>query len=137
MALTVRKVPLKDLPNIWQQAEDLLKLALVDTDAEYSISEIKRFIDFGAWDLYIAEDKDGKLHGATAIAFSKTDSDCIAFILAIGGRLITREETFGQLKSQLFSQGVTRIHGIVNENVARLTEKIGFTKKAFLVELKR
>ena len=133
---TVRLVPLSEINNIWEGVESWLSPAISNTDAEYKLDDIKRFVVYGAWDLYIAEDNSGNIIGATTLAYNRFNLEYVAIITAIGGKLITKTETFDKFKDLVFASGVTRLQGIVSDSLSRLVKKIGFSKKAILVELR-
>ena len=60
----------------------------------------------------------------------------VAFITAIGGKLVSSPETFEQMSAIFKSNGATKIQGMARESVARLWKRFGFIDKATLVETK-
>jgi len=67
--------------------------------------------------------------GAMTINFFNRPNDRVAFITYIGGKHIAEQETFDQLATLCRSFGATKIEGAVNEAVARLWRRFGFTEK--------
>ena len=86
--------------------------------------------------LLVAVDEDLKVHGAATISFINYPNHRVAFITAIGGKLITGPDTFQQLCRVLGLQGATKIQGAVRPSMAKLSKKYGFSEVAALVEVK-
>jgi len=68
--------------------------------------------------------------------FSNRPNDRVAFITAIGGKLISSPETVEQLKAVLGSIGATYIEGAARESIARLWSRYGFEEKYRIVGVK-
>jgi hypothetical protein len=56
-------------------------------------------------------------------------------VTAIGGKLISSEETFEQLKTILKQRGATKIQGFGRDAIVRLWKRYGFEPKTTLVEV--
>ena len=89
----------------------------------------------GNWTLLVAVDDSG-VQGAATVSFSNRPNDRVAFINAIGGKLISSPETFEQLKAVLGSIGATYIEGAARESIARLWSRYGFEEKYRIVGVK-
>jgi hypothetical protein len=80
---------------------------------------------------------DGEtIHGAAAVEFFNRPNDRVAFITAIGGKLVSNEDTFAQLKALMLSMGATTIEGAAREAIARLWSRYGFEEKYRIVGVK-
>jgi hypothetical protein len=89
----------------------------------------------GNWTLLVAVD-DNSVHGAATVDFYNRPNDRVAFLTAIGGRLISSPETFEQLKTLLRGLGATCIEGAARESIARLWSRYGFEEKYRIVGAK-
>lgn len=86
--------------------------------------------------LYVAVD-NGRILGAATVEFANFPNDRVAFITAIGGRMIARTDLFNELADILRQQGCTKIKGEAREAVARLWhQKFGIEAPRLIVEMK-
>jgi hypothetical protein len=60
----------------------------------------------------------------------------VAFITAIGGKLISNKETFDQMKTILNKFGATKLQGYARKSVVRLWERFDFKPVNTLIEVK-
>jgi len=137
MNLTIKNIPVHFIAQMWPvlepHYEDAFKKAKV---TEYTIEQAKVFLTNGQWMALGFFDEQDVLHGAIAMSFANYPNERIAFITAIGGRLISSPETFEQLKAICRSNGATKLQGYARESVARLWNRLGFEDRAILVEAK-
>ena len=89
----------------------------------------------GQWVLLVAVDENKTIVGAGTVSFINYPLSRVAFFTAIGGRLITNEDTFEQLKALLKHRGATKIQGLVRPSMERFLEKFDFTAGNKLVEV--
>lgn len=137
MTLKVQHVPVQFVNQTWSKVEPFIKAAHEKFgDAEYTVEQIKVYLVTGEWLLLVATDEQNEIHGAATVSFINYPSDRVAFITAIGGKLVTNQDTFGQMSNLLKANGATKIQGIAKEAVARLWKRFGFADKAILVEVK-
>ena len=59
----------------------------------------------------------------------------VAFITSIGGKLISNDDTFEQLKAILKQRGATKIQGYGREAIVRLWKRYNFEPRTTLVEV--
>jgi hypothetical protein len=59
----------------------------------------------------------------------------VAFVTAIGGKLISSQETFDQLKTLLKLRGATKIQGYGRDAIVRLWKRYDFEPRNTLVEV--
>ena len=136
MTLTVRHVHTNYCAQSWPYVEEFIAAAHKFGHGDYSMDQIKMFVTMGQWVLLAAVDENEKVHGACTIAFQNYPNDRIAFITAMGGKLITSKDTFSQLKDIAKSMGATKIQGASRESAARLWKRFGLTERSIIVETK-
>jgi hypothetical protein len=112
-----------------------LAAAVEYSKGDYTLESVKVLVATGQWLLLVAVDDEG-VKGAATVAFSNRPHDRIAFITLIGGRLISNNDTFEQLKNLLRSLGATCIEGAAREAIARLWTRYGFEEKYRIVGVK-
>lgn len=136
MSLTIQYVPTERVAQSWDQVEKFLADALKHGTDDYNIDQLKAMACMGQQLLLVAVDDSMKVHGAATISFINYPNHRVAFITAVGGKLITGADTFQQLRRVLGLQGATKIQGAVRPSMAKLIKKHGFSEVAALVEVK-
>jgi len=136
MSLSVQLVPLSLVHNIWPLVEKFIEDALKWGEDDYTIEQAKVYITKGDWMLLVAVDEDDDIQGAAAVNIYNMPNARIAFVVAIGGRLISNDETYAQLCGLLKSFGATKIRGVARESIAKLWKRYGFRERYILVEAK-
>lgn len=134
MNLNVQLVPLSLIHQTWPLVETFIEDALKWGEDDYTIEQAKVYITKGEWMLLVAVDEVGAIHGAAAVNIYNMPNYRVAFVVAIGGRLISSPETYEQLCALLKSFGATRIRGVARESIARLWKRYGFKERYILVE---
>lgn len=119
MTTIVQHVNPNYVAQLWPKVEKYLGEALSYGAGEYDLSQLKvRLVD-GTQHLLIATDGE-TVKGCCVIAFENFPNDRIAFVMAIGGRLIANKDLYAQLEHWCRAQGCTKIRGAARESVARL-----------------
>jgi hypothetical protein len=118
--------------QVWPQVEGFLAEACKFGD-DYTIDQIKVFVCTGQWMLLVAVDNE-KIHGAATVNFLNMPNSRVAFITAIGGKLISSKDTVGNLFNILKQFGATKIQGAARESIARLWSRYGFKERYRIVE---
>ena len=137
MKLSIQPVATQFVNQAWPMVEEFIKSAEEKSgEVEYTADQIKVYLITGQWMLLVAADEEQKVHGAATVNFVNYPSDRVAFITAIGGKLIANEETFAQMCAILKDCGATKIQGMARESVARLWKRFGFEERSILVEAK-
>ena len=136
MTLTVKPVFTDHFHQTWPLVEDFFKTVLKVDAEEYTIDQIKGLLSQGVWLLLVAVDEQNEIHGAGTIEFINKFNDRVAFITAIGGKLINGAENYVQFKELLRTFGATYIEGAVRGSVARLWSRYGFEEKYRIVGVK-
>lgn len=120
--------------QLWPSINTMLERALEHSGGEYSAEQLRMMLVRGEQVLLIANGESG-IVGAATIAFENYPNDRIAFITAIGGRLIAKQSLFDELKEWCRQQGCTKIRGAAREAVARLWhQKFGIEERYRIVE---
>ena len=117
----------------WPLVEQYISSALEYSCGEYTTEQAKVYLASGAWTLYVAVDDAGSLRGAGAVQFNNMPNDRVAFVMAIGGKLFTSQDTWQQFVDLLKARGATRVEGAARESIARLWKRYGFEEKYRIV----
>ncbi|MBK9497419.1 MAG: hypothetical protein IPO08_23435 [Xanthomonadales bacterium] len=121
--------------SVWPRVEKMLADAIAFSGGEYSADQLKVLLVTGHQVLLIALDGDD-VAGAVTVASECYPNVTVAFITAIGGRLISDADLFSQLKAWCLQRGYTRIRGLARESVARLwRQKFKFYEISRVVEV--
>jgi N-acyl-L-homoserine lactone synthetase len=83
--------------------------------------------------MLVVAEEDGAVTGAAAVQFFNRPTSRIAFVSAFGGKGVTSEIVFAQLKDICRHYGATHIEGAVRESVARMLQRIGWAEKYRIV----
>lgn len=136
MTLTVQHVPQQFVAQTWPLVEEFIASANKYGGDDYTLDQIKMYATQGQWVLLVAADEEAKVHGAATVSFLNYPNDRVAFVTSIGGKLISNDDTFEQLKTLLRSMGATKIQGAARESIARLWKRYGFAERYVVVEVK-
>jgi hypothetical protein len=120
--LTVRYVPKEFIQGAWPSVEGMLSNALRHSAGEYNMDQLKSMLVMGVQHLLVADDGE-QVRGAATIAFENYPNDRIAFVTAIGGRMIANMEIWKQFEDWCKSNGCTKVRGFAFDSVARLWKK--------------
>jgi hypothetical protein len=112
--------------------EPFIASALEHANGDYTAEQVKVYASSGEWLILVAVEDD-VIHGAAAIQFFNRPNDRVAFIIAVGGRLVSSEETVAQLKVHCAAHGATIIEGAARPAIARLWARYKFEEKYRIV----
>jgi hypothetical protein len=141
MKLTVRSVDVNYVQQTWPLVNSYLEDALTKGNDFpewapcYNIDHVQQYVTAGQWLLLVAVDEQTQIHGACTVSFINYPLHRVAFITCIGGKLISNQETFSQLKLLLKSHGATKIQGSGREAIVRLWKRYNFEPRNTLVEV--
>lgn len=136
MSLIVQPVPVAYFHQTWPLVEKFIGDALSWGGDDYTLDQVKNLLARGDWLLVVAADETNGIHGASAINLFNMPNDRVAFVVAIGGKLISNQDTFKQFSNLLKSYGATKIQGAARESIARLWTRYGFKERYRIVEAK-
>lgn len=133
--MKIEYVPLNTVHLVWKEIEPFLASALEHGKGDYTVEQAKVYLSNGEWSALVAVE-DGQIKGAAAVHFFNRPNDRVAFIVAIGGRLVSSADTFEQLRAFCISNGATVLEGAARESIARLWTRYGFEEKYRIVGVK-
>jgi len=142
MSLLVKQILPQDISSVWDTVEPFIEDALKkgteseDYSLDYNSSHIQLYLSKGEWMLLVAVDSDGLIRGCATVAFINYPMHRVAFITAIGGKLISNKETFDQMKTILSKFGATKLQGYARKSVVRLWERFDFKPVNTLIEVR-
>ena len=136
MNLTIQPVFTAAFHQTWPLVESFLAEALKWGEDDYTAEQAKTYLAKGEWLLVVAVDEENTIHGAAAVSFNNMPNDRIAFVIAIGGKLISSQDTYAQFTALLKAHGATKIQGAARESIARLWTRYGFKERYRIVEAK-
>ena len=131
--MQIQYVPVEYIHQTWPLVEGYMASALEYSHGEYTSDQAKVYLSNGQWTLYVAVDDAGSLRGAGAVQFNNLPNDRVAFVVAIGGKLFTSQDTWQQFVDLLKARGATRVEGAARESIARLWKRYGFEEKYRIV----
>lgn len=141
MSLRIRTVDSAYVNQTWPLIEPFIAEAMEkggDFPAwaqNYTVEHIRVFVTTGTWLLLVAIDDEEKIQGACTVSFINYPMHRVAFVTAIGGKLISNQETFAQLKAILKAYGATKIQGYGRDAIVRLWSRYHFEPRNTLVEV--
>ena len=131
--MNIQQVPIQYVHAAWPKVERFIASALEYSDGEYLPEQARVFIANGQWVLFVAVDDNQEIQGAACVQFNNMPNDRVAFVVAIGGKLISSQDTWGQFTSLLKQHGATAVEGAARESIARLWTRYGFKTKYAIV----
>jgi hypothetical protein len=134
--MIVEVLPTNYCAENWHIVEPFITEAHKYSGNDYNVDQMKMFVTLGQWMLLVAYDENRVIHGAATVSFINYPNSRIAFITAIGGRLISSPDTFKQLVTIVKNAGATKIQGAARESIARLWKRYGFYERHTIVEIK-
>ena len=136
MTFKIQPVPTSNFHQTWPLVEKFLSDALKWGEDDYTVEQARAYLAKGDWLLLVAVDEENSIHGAAAVNFINMPNDRIAFIVAIGGKLISNKDTYEQMTALFKGHGATKIQGAARESIARLWTRYGFKERYRIVEAK-
>jgi hypothetical protein len=133
--MKIQHAPLEYVNQVWPKVVKFIDASIVQQDGEpdYTLDQVRTLVVTGQWVLLVVVDVDNAIKGAITVSFMNRPNHRVAFITNIGGKLIVHKHTFNQLLALLKTMGATSIEGAVNDSVARLWRRFGFTEKYKIV----
>lgn len=133
--MNIQRVDVGHVHQVWPLVEGYMASALEHSKGDYTLESVKVLLATGQWVLIVAVNEEG-VQGAATVSFSSRPHDRVAFVTLIGGKLISNDDTFEQLKNTLRMMGATCIEGAARESIARLWSRYGFEEKYRIVGVK-
>jgi hypothetical protein len=133
MSLQIQEVPFNLVNQVWPKVEGFIDAALQYSEGEYTVGDARVYVTNGAWTLVVAVDTDGAIHGAALVSYFNRPSNRVAFVTAIGGKLVSNRSTWAQFESIMRSNGATYLEGAARESIVRLWSRYGMQHKYHIV----
>ena len=131
----VRRITPEEIRLQWSTLEPLFKRALdLSKCNDYNIDDVYQYLILNQWRCYVAEE-DRTIKGAAVVSMVKYPHDVLAYVCAIGGRMLANRETSGQFFDLLKAHGANRVQGAARPSIVRLWRRIGLEEKYSIVEL--
>lgn len=135
MTLRVEEVPVEYVNIIWLKVESYIEAAVQHANGMLSVEEVKLRVTDGAWSLIVAINESDIIQGAAVVSFFNRTDNRVAYVAAIGGRMLANQHTFSQFCEILKSHGATCIEGTVRDSLMRLWERIGARKQSNYMQI--
>lgn len=133
----VQVVPTIYIQQIWDKVEKFLSDALIYSGGEYDVEHLKQYLVQGNQTLLIAVDENKSIHGAATVEWGNYPNERIAFITAIGGKMLANKEIYKQFENWIKQNGGTMVRGAARESIARLWRRaFQFEQRYIIVEKK-
>ena len=126
--MKVEYVPLEWVTRTWEGVKDYIATAVEFGKGDYTIDQIRAYVSQGHWDMLIAID-GGVIQGVATVHVYNRPNDRVALVTTAGGRMISNEETFSQVKDYAASKGATVIECAARDSASRLFKRLGFEEK--------
>ena len=130
----VRLLNVPELRLQWQHIEPMIQRALEQAKCnDYNIDDVYQYLTLNQWRCYVAEE-ERVIKGAACVAFQKYPHDTVAYVCAIGGRMLANKPTSSAFFELLKQHGADRVQGAARPAIVRLWRRIGLEEKYSIVE---
>ncbi len=139
--VTVHAVPLEFVQKTWPLARPHIVAGLQEGSGEnsanmtYNDDHVLSYLVSGNWELFVAVDENNVMRGAATISYINYPLHRVAFITAVGGKLIATQDSFTQLKNLFKARGATMIQGYGRPAIIRLWRRFDFQPRSTLLEV--
>lgn len=138
MSLKVQHVEPNYIHQVWSIVEPLLLPVFEKSSisAYYNIDNLKDYIIKGEQTLLVGVDIEGSIKGIATVQWLNYPNARIAYITAIGGKMLITKENHQELLKWVRAMGGTKIQGYARKSVARLwKQKVGYKPVHITMEL--
>ena len=136
--IKVQHVPIQYVHQTWPLVEKYIAAAFEHGDPSeplYNIHHVKGYVTSGHWLLIVAVDETNTILGAATISFSNQPLHRVAFVTAVGGRLVCNKDTVEQVKSIARQNGASILQAYGRASIVRLWRRYNFESRNTLVEV--
>lgn len=141
MNVTIKAVDTNFVHQVWPSVKFFIQSAL-DTEKDapewshnYNLDHIQQYVTSGQWLLLVALNDQGGVQGCATVSFINYPMHRVAFVTATGGKFISSQDVFAQLKAILKGYGATKIQGFGRDSIVRLWRRFNFEPRNTLVEV--
>jgi len=131
--VNIQEVPVALVNQVLPHVEDYIDNALRYSCGDYNLEEARVYLATGAWSLIVAFDEPGQFKGAAAVQYFNRPRDRVAFIIALGGRLVTNNENGNQLFDIFRANGATSVEAGARDEILRLWKRYGLERKYSII----
>ena len=129
MELKIQEVALEHVNLVWDHIERYIEEALGYSCGDYCARDARVLTTNGTWNIIVASDDTGKIHGAAVVSYFNRPEYRVAFVIAIGGKLIANRAAVRQFEEILRARGATYLEGAGRDSIVRLWFRYGLEKK--------
>ena len=137
MNLTVRPVDVEHIHRVWPLVEhyiiDALNKGVTEEARNYNAEHVRVFVTNGTWLLIVVTDENNEIHGCATVSFLNYPLHRVAFITALGGRLVTSQENAAQLFEIFRANGAMTVEAAARDDILRLWKKYGLELKYHII----
>lgn len=126
--MKIQHVALEYVNQVWPQVAYFIEVAL-DYQDDYTLEHAQVYVSNGTWALFVAVNDEDDVVGAATVQFYNRPSDRVAFVVTMGGKLITGQQTYAQFTDLLKAFGATYIECASRESATRLWQRFGLKEK--------
>lgn len=138
--LNVRSVDTNFIAQTWplvsKYIESSQSKGISADNANYRAEHVLTYLTTGQWLLLVAVDENNEIHGAATMSFINYPLHRVAFITTMGGKLVSGDETFLQLKAIAKQYGATKIQAMARPSMVRFMKQYGFSPVNTLMDIK-
>lgn len=131
--MNIQLVPQNYTAQIWPQIEHFLEPAQKFGGEDYTLEQVKMFVNMGQWALVIATDAQN-IVGAMTVTLLNEPNNRVAYVTTTGGKMICTEESLVQLKEIMKGLGATKLQAGGRKSIVRLLQKLGFKERYTVVQ---
>lgn len=132
--INVHVVPPEMIYGLWDKVVGFIEASYYQSSHDCTPEQLKLLLVRGEQTLFVSVD-DEEITGAMTVQITNHPDARVAFITALGGKGVVKEDVFAQVMDWLRAQLVTKVYAYAKEAQARLYEqKAGFTTARYVVE---
>ena len=137
--MIIHATPIEFVQTTWPLVEKYIVSSLLDggdinsQNMAYNVHHVLGYLTSGQWELFVAVE-EGEVVGAGTVSYINYPLHRVAFITAVGGRLIATRDNFNQLSTLLKMRGVTMVQGYGRPSIIRLWKRFNFQPRSTLLE---
>lgn len=134
--MRVQTISTEYVSQVWPNVVRYISSALKYSSGDYTAEQTKVYLSLGMWHMIVAINEADKIQGVTVVQYVNRPNDRVAFIIAIGGKLISDPDTWNNFTDLVRANGATKVEGAARKAIARLWAlKFNFTEKYRIVEV--
>jgi hypothetical protein len=129
-------IPFNFVHIYWDKLSHFIESGLKYSEGDFTIDQVKVYLADNKWVLIGVFNEEEVATGALVVSITNSPNSRTAFVISIGGKLISNEDTYNQLVSIVKQFGATKIQGAGRPSIVRLWKRLGFKERYTIVENK-